>query len=141
MRVAISSAVLDAIIAEADLDHGREVCGLLFGAQETVLEHTSCANVAADPSCAFEIDPKALIDAHKSARQGGPAIVGCYHSHPEGPPVPSARDAAAAPPDGSLWLIVAARGVGLWRAVDHGPLHGRFDAVELVRDGRACVTS
>ena len=38
MRVAISSAVLDAIIAEADLDHGREVCGLLFGAQETILE-------------------------------------------------------------------------------------------------------
>jgi desampylase len=141
MQVAISSVVLDAIIAEAQLERGREICGLLFGTPGTILDYLPCANVAADPARAFEIDPKALIAAHKAARQGGPVVVGCYHSHPEGPPVPSARDAAAAPPDGSFWLIAAAQGVGLWRAVAHGACNGRFDAVDLVRDGHACVTS
>jgi proteasome lid subunit RPN8/RPN11 len=128
-------------MAEADENPRREVCGLLLGVQGSILDYKSCANVAADPVCAFEIDPTALIAAHKAARQGGPLIVGCYHSHPEGPPVPSARDAIAARPDGSLWLIVAGRRVRLWRAVKHGACQGRFDAVELVCEGRACVTS
>src|SRR3546814_6701011 len=50
----------------------------------------------------------------------GPAIAGCYHSHPCGPAEPSARDAAAAAPDGALWLIVGeiedGRAARLWRA-------------------------
>lgn len=141
MSVAISSEVLDAIIAEADRTHLREVCGLLFGDPSNIQNYMSCPNVAADPARAFEIDPRSLIDAHKASRKGGPQIIGCYHSHPDGPLVPSVRDAAAALPDGSLWLIVAGRGVGLWRAVERGNRYGRFDAVQLVRDGRACVTS
>jgi proteasome lid subunit RPN8/RPN11 len=43
----------------------------------------------------------------KKARASGAAIIGCYHSHPEGAPRPSARDLAGAKEEDFLWLIVA----------------------------------
>ena len=88
------------------------------------------ANVAADPFIRFEIDPSTLFAAHRAARRGGPAILGCYHSHPRGPAAPSAVDAASAAADGQLWLILDATGAAtLWRAVARGAMHGRFDPV------------
>lgn len=112
-----------------------EVCGLLLGvaAPGTVaITHLlPAANVAADPARFFEIDPAVLLAAHRAARAGAPQVVGHYHSHPGGDATPSPRDAAAAAPDGALWLIAAAGTVAAWRAVADGALHGRFDAVEL----------
>lgn len=131
MTVEISSAVLARIVAEADAFHRREVCGLLIGRPGRVTAALSCRNVAADPAHAFEIDPAQLIAAHRAARAGAGDIVGCYHSHPGGSPLPSPRDAAAAAPDGSIWIIVAGHGTGCYRAVEHGRHEGRFDVVEL----------
>ena len=127
----ISSAVLHRIVGEADAFPAHEVCGLLFGTGARIDRALSCRNVASDPASAFEIDPAQLIAAHRAARAGGPRIVGCYHSHPGGPPLPSARAGAAAAPDGSIWLIVAGRGTGCYRAVPGGRHHDRFDAVTL----------
>ena len=130
----ISTASLEAIEAEAAAGREREICGLLFGTADTVIMHRSARNVAAEPRSTFEIDPAALLAAHRGARSGGPAIVGCYHSHPSGSPEPSARDAADAAPNGWLWLIVGGAETRLWRAVAGGERHGRFDPVAL-----ACV--
>lgn len=93
----------------------------------TIGEARPCRNVAADPARRFEIDPAALLAAHRAARAGGPAILGCYHSHPSGVAEPSACDAAAAEPNGWLWLIVAGDQVRGFRAVGTGMLHGRFE--------------
>jgi len=89
-------------------------------------------NVTEDPERRFEIDPAALFAALRAERAGGPKIVGYWHSHPSGDATPSATDAAMAAADGRLWLIVAGEAATLWRAVEAGALHGRFDAVELV---------
>lgn len=129
MALEISSEVLAAIVNEAERVPDREVCGLLFGTPDRVTAARPCRNVAADPRTAFEIDPAHLIAAHRTARTGGPQIVGCYHSHPSGAPEPSVRDAEAAVADGSIWLIAAGRSVGCWRAVADGDRHGRFDAI------------
>lgn len=91
-----------------------------------------CQNLAAEPASHFEIDPTALIAAHRAVRTGGLRILGHYHSHPSGDPVPSATDAANAPPDGAIWLIVARGEVRAWRAVRDGAVHGRFDPVVLI---------
>jgi proteasome lid subunit RPN8/RPN11 len=130
----ISTAVLDAIRAEADEVGTREVCGLLFGTAEAITAHEPARNVAIDPRCAFEIDPAALLAAHRAQRNGGPALIGCYHSHPSGSSDPSPRDAADAAPNGWLWLIIGRGGARLWRAGVTGERHGRFDPVAL-----ACV--
>ncbi|MGR6328206.1 M67 family metallopeptidase [Sphingomonas sp. XXL09] len=127
----IASDLLDRILTHAAATPGREVCGLLLGHGDHVEQVQPCANVAADPTRHFEIDPAALIAAHRAARAGGAAVIGHYHSHPSGSAVPSARDAADAAADGALWLIVAAGAVQAWRAVDAGAAEGRF-AAELL---------
>lgn len=128
MTPRLSSETLIDLFAAANASPDAEICGLLLGegAKITALAAT---NVAADPSRFFEINPAALIAAHRATRAGGPAILGHYHSHPTGDPDPSARDAADAVPDGSLWLILTRNRARLWRAVPHGSRHGRFDAV------------
>lgn len=130
MVLEISSTLLARLLSEAARSPGREVCGLLTGSATRIAEAVACRNVAPDPRVAFEIDPAQLIAAHRAERGGGPAIVGCYHSHPNGAPEPSARDAAAAAPDGSVWLIVAGGKVGCYRAAETGRHHGRFDAAD-----------
>jgi proteasome lid subunit RPN8/RPN11 len=135
MRLEISRSVADAICAEAALFPGREICGLLFGSARRVESLAICRNVAETPETAFEIDPAQLIAAHRAVRAGGPAICGCLHSHPGGSAEPSPRDAAAATPDGSLWLIIAGPDLQAYRAVEGGALHGRFDRVAFAIDG------
>ncbi len=120
MDVAISSEVVDAILAEAAADPGREICGLLLGAADRIVAARPCANVADDPTRRFEIDPVALFAAHKAARGGGAAVIGCYHSHPTGIAVPSVCDAGNAMGDAAVWLIVADGAVRAWRTVKAG---------------------
>lgn len=131
MTLRLSSRLTEAIRAHACAAAPCECCGLLLGDMETgvVTEIRPAINVAADPAHCFEIDPLVLLAAHKAARSGGPAILGHYHSHPGGDPVPSAADAAAAEARGETWLIVGADGsMRAWRASFSGALLGRFDA-------------
>ena len=128
---AIASDLIDHIRRAAAASPAAEVCGLLFGDEAAIATIQPCRNVAADPARWFEIDPAALLAAHRAARAGGPRLIGHYHSHPSGVARPSPRDAASAPPDGALWLIVAGDTVSGWRAVADGPVEGRFAPVTL----------
>jgi desampylase len=114
MFVRISSESIAAIRAHAAETPDVEVCGLLFGTVEAVERVQRCANVAGNPATAFEIDPAALIAAHKAERAGGARLIGHYHSHPNGARAPSAVDASNADVVGQYWLIVAGEHVGLW---------------------------
>ncbi len=120
MGVAISSGILATLNAAAQALPDAEVCGLLLGTAERIEAAEACANVAANPERTFEIDPVALFAAHRRARGGGPAVVGHYHSHPSGVPMPSPRDAAQAMGDGALWLILGGGEARLWRSVEPG---------------------
>lgn len=131
MRVKISSAVIDWIVAAAATSPEVEVCGLLFGSADRIDALEPCTNVAPDPARRFEIDPAALLAAHRRAREGAMMPVGCYHSHPGGVAMPSPRDAADAAPDGGIWLIVAGGTITAWRAMVDGPVHGRFAALSI----------
>src|SRR3546814_4938587 len=107
MTISISRALLNRILADAAKDSGAERCGLLLGEAARICDVRFAANVAPEPACHFELDPAVLLDAHRTARNGGSRVVGHYHSHPSGKAVPSSIDAECAAPDGSLWLIVA----------------------------------
>ncbi len=96
--------------------HPCEACGLLLGQAGSVTAAQPAANVASDPERRFDIDPAALIAAHRAARSGGaPLVLGYFHSHPTGVAAPSATDAAMAARDGKIWAIVAGETVTLWR--------------------------
>ena len=131
MTVTIASDLIGQILAQAAATPDVEVCGLLFGTPGAITEVQPCTNAAADPSRWFEIDPATLLAAHRAARAVRARIVGHYHSHPSGVTIPSPHDAAAAVPDGALWLIAAGDELAGWRAVEGGAVEGRFDPVEL----------
>ncbi|MDE2596369.1 MAG: M67 family metallopeptidase [Sphingomonadales bacterium] len=116
MELGVTSGVLATLIEEAARAHPAECCGLLLGgADGAVGQAQAAANVHPDPLTHFEIDPAALIAAHRAARAGGPRLLGYYHSHPNGHPRPSATDCEHAGGDGAVWAIVAAGVVSFWR--------------------------
>jgi desampylase len=129
MLLRISSKSIAAIRAHTAETPGVEVCGLLFGTLEAVEAVQRCANVADTTATCFEIDPAALIAAHKAERAGGPKLIGHYHSHPNGACAPSATDTAAALDVGRYWLIVTGTQTGLWYVLaPHQFVECRIDA-------------
>lgn len=120
MEAEVSSALGAELLALAQAAHPFEACGLLLGARGRIRAVRACANVHPDPARCFEIDPRALVDAHREARAGGAEVVGYYHSHPIGPPEPSATDRAHRTGDGRVWAIVGQGTVGWWRDAREG---------------------
>ena len=113
----------------------NECCGVLRGRDRKVIAVQWAANVAADPSQNFEIDPAALIAVHKDARAGGVPLLGYFHSHPNGLARPSASDIAQAAPDGLIWLIIAGGTVTAWQPNAIGAHVTGFTPVPLIVEG------
>jgi len=107
-RVALPEQLRSQILREAAAVHPNECCGLMEGACEGQVFRIIALHPArnlADAADKFEIDPSDQFAAHKAARARGHAIVGCYHSHPDGRAEPSAADQAGAGEENFLWLI------------------------------------
>jgi proteasome lid subunit RPN8/RPN11 len=104
MTIEVTSGAIATLLEEAAKSAPWECCGLLLGAGGRV----------------HEVRPAALFAAHRSARAGGPNLLGYYHSHPAGHPVPSATDCDHASGDLRIWAIVAAGEVGFWRDTPGG---------------------
>lgn len=107
-RLSLSEALRTQLAAEARAAFPRECCGLIEGVREANLIRAltlhPIANLSEEPD-GFEIDPATHLRLSREARAAGREIVGCYHSHPGGLPVPSGRDRDGA--EGFIWLIAA----------------------------------
>ncbi len=121
MEIRLSSALVAQMLAHAAETPDVEVCGLLFGTVEEIVAVQPTRNVAANPATQFEIDPSALIAAHRAARMDGPAVAGCYHSHPNGVGEPSSVDRSLAKA-GEIWMIVAQGELSVWQMNDPDPI-------------------
>ena len=115
MAITLTRSAHAAILAAAVGAAPHEACGLLLGTGTRIETALPASNVHPEPLRHFEIDPAALIAAHKAARAGGPAVAGYFHSHPNSLARPSATDAALASRDGRIWAIAASGVVTLWR--------------------------
>lgn len=120
MRCEVSSQVIAAVLTEAERAHPLECCGILLGADDHIVAALPARNVHPAPATHFEIDPAILIAAHRAAREGGPQVVGYYHSHPVGSTTPSAIDRAQAAHDGAIWAIACGGEIGWWRDLADG---------------------
>ena len=120
MTIDVTRGVIAALFAEAEKKAPEECCGILIGSGGRIDEALPATNVHPDRLTRFEIDPAALIAAHRAARAGGREVLGYFHSHPEGHPVPSATDCAHSSGDNRAWAIVAAGEVCFWRDGDAG---------------------
>jgi proteasome lid subunit RPN8/RPN11 len=129
MRIELTSGVMATLLDEARRAAPQECCGLLMG-RGRIEEVRPARNVAADPLRHFEIDPAALFSAHREAREGGAALLGYYHSHPGGHPLPSATDCEHASGDGRAWAIIAGGEVSFWRDSDAGFVRLSYDVID-----------
>ena len=118
--VEVSAQALETMRVAARAAHPREACGLLLGEGTRITEARVTANVHPSPETHFEIDPQALVDAHRAARSGGQQVLGSFHSHPAGPPEPSATDRSCAAGDGRVWAILAGDDVRFWKDGEQG---------------------
>ena len=93
----VRQAVLEAIAAHARRERPRECCGLLIGTDVEITGAVPAGNVADDPERRYEIAPMdhfaAIRRCREAARDGSAVrVIGGYHSHPHGAPVPSPTD-------------------------------------------------
>jgi proteasome lid subunit RPN8/RPN11 len=137
---------LAAMIEHAEHFHPEECCGLLVGQLQgdriAAIEVYPMANQwspetgrdfevamsATEPDTLptrerrYTIDPRAMLDVQKLARDRGLAIVGIYHSHPDHPAIPSEYDREFAWADYVYPIVSVRRGhpseVRVWRLDD-----------------------
>lgn len=118
----LTRAVHDEIVDHSLAGSPREVCGVLGGDRGDP-SHASVVrraeNVADAPRAQYAIDPAEQLDLMTAIEDEGAAVVGFYHSHPAGPPRPSATDAARATWPDRSYVVVALGGgeprVRSWR--------------------------
>lgn len=108
----------------------HEACGLLAGHNGRVLRVIPAANVATEPETRYEIDPVALAQHLPGFAAAGLDLIGFYHSHPQGKPIPSPTDIRESHYPDAAYLIVGLRGndpkLAAWRIQA-----GRVDAIAL----------
>jgi proteasome lid subunit RPN8/RPN11 len=120
MEIILTREALDTIRTAAERAFPEEACGLLLGREARIEQVVGAQNIHSTPRTHFELDPQALVDAHRAARRGGAQVLGYYHSHPAGPAAPSATDREMAAGDGRVWAIAAGGDVTFWRDDGHG---------------------
>ena len=107
MTLRVPRSCLDQIRAAGQDAYPLEACGLLIGRDGEVMQVVPADNISATPDKAFEVDPQTLIHWQKKLRGTGRCILGSYHSHPDHPAAPSARDRARIFEQGQLWVILS----------------------------------
>ena len=120
-RLHLTRDQLAALRTMAARAYPNEGCALLIGrdrpdgAGAEVTRIVPAANVDPEPARGFELDPRVLVRELRALREaakgrgGDERLLGHMHSHPDAPPVPSARDRAQAFEAGQVWLIVPVR--------------------------------
>lgn len=80
------------------LEAGHKHVAAIYRAQNTWTAEVGLTSAEHDHSLAdrFYLDPRDYMKADRQARAQGLDIVGCYHSHPDHPAIPSERDRVGA---------------------------------------------
>jgi proteasome lid subunit RPN8/RPN11 len=93
----VTGAVKRAMIAHAVRVAPLECCGFLVGRDTDVLCAVEMDNIEGSPT-RFRMDDVAHIELRRVLRRATPAlaILGIYHSHPQGEAYPSETDVAQA---------------------------------------------
>ncbi|MBI1851862.1 MAG: M67 family metallopeptidase [Planctomycetes bacterium] len=141
--VILEREAADVILKHCLQSHPEEACGVLVGPCEAgklparITRAFESQNLATDRRRGYLVDPALQLRLQRDLRGSGTEVVGVYHSHPDGPPRPSARDCDEAWP-WFLYLIVEAFGDSTGQAAAFRWTNGSFIPVLLqVGDVRA----
>jgi proteasome lid subunit RPN8/RPN11 len=115
--IRLGALQLKTITDAAEHAYPAECCGLLAGFRDgsgliRVSRVVASRNVATTSHRdSFEVDPQVRFDLMRACDDAaGEMLVGHYHSHPDHPARPSARDLAMAYEPDLAWIIVGVAG-------------------------------
>ena len=99
-KLELTDEVLATMRAHAERAWPEECVGAVLsdGATSVPLQ-----NVAIDRRGSFLVSARESIELERTAEAKGLSVLGFYHSHPDGPAVPSAADVASA---GGRWMFI-----------------------------------
>jgi proteasome lid subunit RPN8/RPN11 len=118
------------MVAHVQQSLPNEACGLLGGPPGQVERVYCVPNVYRSP-VAYLMDPAGQVDAMIELEAAGLEVVGIFHSHPAGPPVPSATDVAQALYPESVYVILSPGGSDGWQMRGFEIADGRVREVAL----------
>lgn len=130
-RLVLTDGIGPQLARQLEEAYPREGCGLLLGrvrgGDRLVQETRPAANRWEGRDDRYLVDPETLRRAVDDETDGGPRVLGFYHSHPDADPVPSETDRELAWP-WYLYLIVPVRDgrTGEGRAWELQPEEGRW---------------
>ncbi|MFC6903682.1 desampylase [Halalkalicoccus tibetensis] len=104
--LSFSRDAYDSLLAHAREGAPEEICGVLGGSDGVVRSTHRVPNVADIPRTRYELDPEEQLTAIEAVESDG-ELLGFYHSHPAGPPEPSATDRARATWADAYYVIVS----------------------------------
>jgi proteasome lid subunit RPN8/RPN11 len=105
----LAPGLLRAIIEHARTGYPEEVCGLIAGQEQRGFELYQAHNVAREPRIHFEVDLDTLARQIEFADRGL-ELAAIYHSHPQGPEIPSETDRGAAFYPEAVYIICSLAG-------------------------------
>ncbi|MAT96218.1 MAG: hypothetical protein CL608_03670 [Anaerolineaceae bacterium] len=105
----IARPFLDEMLDHLQACYPLEGCGLLAGDLDGLVTAVyPIDNILQSPT-AYEMDPQQQVEAMLALEAAGWQMLAIYHSHPQGPPQPSATDIALAYYPEALHVVVSLR--------------------------------
>lgn len=109
MQLYLASEHVATILKHVYHEFPREACGIIAGRNGQVQQVIPVANVADQPEKYYRLDDRALAACLMRFEQEGVTLLGFYHSHPQGDPVPSQTDIHQASYHDVAYLIIGLR--------------------------------
>jgi [CysO sulfur-carrier protein]-S-L-cysteine hydrolase len=120
------------MIKHAAIAYPCEACGFLAGRGNVIMQVIPLENMANTPETQFKIHRQAFETHLPAIRADNQRILAIYHSHPDGPPIPSPDDRQQAPAYGDCLHVIIGYRVKQARLAAWRIDSGRVDAVDLV---------
>lgn len=133
-KLSLSAAHWQAMLAHARQAWPEEACGLLAGPPGRVERLDLVENVLHSPH-EYTMDPDEQVRIMLEIEAAGWEVGGIFHSHPAGPPVPSATDVARAYYPEAVYIILAPVPGGDWSGRAFEIDQGRVREVDIVVTG------
>lgn len=102
----ISQPQYDSVVAQAQSASPLEACGLMAGDENRVRQVYPVDNIRHSP-VEYEMDPQQQLRAMLDMEDKGWELTAIYHSHPNGPQVPSATDVERALYPDAVYVIIS----------------------------------
>ncbi|HEQ78086.1 MAG TPA: M67 family peptidase [Euryarchaeota archaeon] len=106
----VSGKLVKKMVEHAREKAEEEVCGIILGKNNRALMIMRATNTSENPEYTYSMSVRDIIRAYDTAQELAYEIIGFYHSHPCGSPVPSGIDIARATWDGAYYVILNLKG-------------------------------